>query len=245
MASDIGAPPRPEALVPALRWWLESGVDCPVADAAASWLRPAAEQPAPKPRPVAATAAPPVAAPAPDAALWQSATTLAELAAALAPHPFADGAPESGLMLMGEGPSAEDIRTRRPFSGPAGALLDAMLRAIGRDRSQAYITNLCVRRATAGTPSPGCVARDLALARRHIALARPRVLVLLGGLPAKAITEDPTPVTRQRGRWFDLRIDGHAVPTLVTVNPAYLRRRPLAKRDAWADLRALQQRLAQ
>lgn len=228
------------AAASALGWWLAAGVDCPVAEGG-SWLKPPKPQAVPELRP--APRAPDPAAALPDEA-WARATTLADFTAALAAHPLADGDPASGLMLMGEGPSAEDLRTLRPFSGPAGDLLDAMLAAIGRNRASAYITNLCVRRAAPGTPSAQCVARDLELARRHVALVRPRALVLLGGVPAQAITGDRAPVMKARGRWHALDFGGVAVPTLVTVNPAYLLRRPLAKREAWADLRSLQQRLS-
>ena len=67
----------------------------------------------------------------------------------------------------------------------------------------------------------------------------------MGGVPAQAITTERTPVMKARGRWHGLDFGGVAVPTLVTVNPAYLLSRPLAKREAWADLRSLQQRLGQ
>jgi DNA polymerase len=246
----LGVTPS-QAAASALAWWLAAGVDCPLGapEGSGSWLQPTAKPAVPeRPRAEPAIRQPPAAPPTqvPDSAdeAWRHASTLAELQAALAGHPLFDGDPASGLMLMGEGPSAEDLRTLRPFSGPAGDLLNAMLAAIGRDRASAYITNLCIRRTAPGTPSPSCVARDLDLARRHVALVRPRALVLLGGVPAAAITGDRSPVMKARGRWHDLDFGGVAVPTLVTVNPAYLLRRPLAKREAWADLRSLQQRLS-
>jgi DNA polymerase len=55
---------------------------------------------------------------------------------------FADGTPNARLMLVGEAPGAEEDRRGLPFVGAAGQLLDRMLAAIGRDRSNSYITNI-------------------------------------------------------------------------------------------------------
>ncbi len=72
---------------------------------------------------------------------------------------------------------------------------------------------------------------------RHIALVRPRHLVLLGGVAAKALLRAKDGITRLRGRWHPVAIEGLGeVPSLATLHPAYLLRSPAAKRDAWADL---------
>jgi uracil-DNA glycosylase len=227
----------------ALAWWIDAGVDTLV-DAPRSWLRPAAAAVA---QPITKQSAKP-AAPPPVADDWAQFTDLAAFAAALPNAVLADGNPASGLMIVGEAPSAEDLRTRRPFTGPAGQLLDRMLAAIGRDRAGsdngAYISLLCPRRAIPGTPDADAIAHDLPLMRAHIRLAAPRVLLLLGGPASAAITGERGAISALRGRWFDLVVDGHAVPALAMFNPAYLLRQPLAKREAWADLRALQARLA-
>lgn len=72
---------------------------------------------------------------------------------------------------------------------------------------------------------------------RHIALVRPRHLVLLGGTSAKALLRSKEGITRLRGKWQQVAVEGLGeVPTLATLHPAYLLRAPAAKRDAWADL---------
>ena len=148
-------------------------------------------------------------------------------------------------MLMGESPSAEDLRTGRPFSGPAGQLLDRMLAAIGRSRASAYVALLVCRQDVAGPPTEEAVAQDLPIARAHVRLAAPRALLLLGATPARALLGADEPISRLRGRWFELALDdGSRVPALPTYNPAYLLRRPEAKREAWADLLAFAERLA-
>ena len=145
-------------------------------------------------------------------------------------------------MIIGETAAPDDDRTGRPFSGPAGALLDRMLAAIGRDRSSTYISNLMLWRSY-GKAAPADIAMGQAILLRHIELARPRALLLMGGEAAKALLATDTGITRLRGNWVDLRVGSHPVPALPTFNPAYLLRRPADKRMAWADLLALKAKI--
>jgi DNA polymerase len=188
----------------------------------------------------------------------ESATTLAELRAALAAFEgcalrdtathlvFSDGNPAAGLMLIGEAPGAEEDRAGLPFVGPSGQLLDRMLASIGIDRTRCLITNLIPWRPPGNrNPSDTEVALCLPFLHRHIALARPRHLLLLGGLASKALLGGKTGITRLRGTWREVAIPGLAapIPALATYHPAYLLRMPGAKRAAWADLLALRRRL--
>lgn len=153
---------------------------------------------------------------------------------------FADGAPDSGLMLIGEAPGAEEDRLGRPFVGPSGQLLDRMLASIGLRREDGgfYITNILPWRPPGNrTPTDGEIALFLPFVLRHIALARPRRIVLLGGTAAKALLRAKEGITRLRGRWHRVPMDGIGeLPALATLHPAFLLRNPAAKRDAWADL---------
>jgi DNA polymerase len=81
---------------------------------------------------------------------------------------------------------------------------------------------------------------------RHVELASPRVLVLLGGTAAKALLRSREGITRLRGRWHDVAPRGRAAPVLARPGhapPAYLLRNPAAKKDAWHDLLLLRRRL--
>lgn len=241
-----GASLAADELAALLGWWKLAGADTPVADAPRPWLGPEAA-PATPTVPAEATSVAAVAGSA-DGRPWADFATLAALRDAVLAQqpnaPFADGNAESGLMLLGEAPSADDLQSGRPFSGPAGRFLDRMLAAIGLDRTCCYISLLCPRRAVAGTPPPDAIAADLALTRAHIRLARPRLIVLLGAKPVQALTTATAAIGRIRGQW--LTIDGDsAIPALATFNPAYLLRRPEEKAGAWADLLALRQRLGQ
>ena len=185
--------------------------------------------------------------------------TLAELRAALAGFDgcalaatatnlvFADGNPEAGLMLVGEGPGAEEDRIGKPFVGPSGQFLDRMLASIGLDRAQVLITNLIPWRPPGNrNPTDSEVLICLPFLLRHIALVRPRRLVLLGALAARALTGSTTGITRLRGRWIDVTIPGlpAPVPALPMLHPAYLLRTAGRQaRLAWADLILLRRTL--
>ncbi|WP_372024552.1 uracil-DNA glycosylase [Tistrella mobilis] len=151
---------------------------------------------------------------------------------------FADGNPEADLMLVGEAPGAEEDRRGLPFVGQSGRLLDRMLKAIGRDRSSVYITNVLPWRPPGNrTPTPAEIAACLPFALRHIALVRPKLVVAVGGVSAKALLDRPEGITRLRGRSATLDLTGLAgpLPVFATFHPAYLLRQPAQKRLAWGD----------
>jgi DNA polymerase len=219
----------------------------------------AAEQGAPMPAPAVVRAAAP-ALPAARRAeeIAAAATTREELRAALASFDgcalaatatnlvFADGNPESGLMLVGEGPGAEEDRAGLPFVGPSGKLLDRMLGSIGLDRSRLLITNLIPWRPPGNrNPTDAEVAICLPFLMRHIALVRPRRLVLLGAMATKAVTGSKSGIRSMRGSWRNVAISGQEsqIPALPMLHPAYLLRTAGAKREAWADLILLRRTL--
>ncbi len=149
-------------------------------------------------------------------------------------------------MIVGEAPGAEEDRTGRPFVGRAGQLLDRMLAAIDLDRTQVQITNVIYWRPPGNRkPTAAETAACLPFVLRHIALARPRVLVLAGGTAATTLLPVTDGITRLRGRWFELAVPGLDAPvaTLPMFHPAFLLRTPERKREAWRDLLALKARL--
>jgi DNA polymerase len=154
---------------------------------------------------------------------------------------FADGSPESRVMLIGEAPGAEEDRQGKPFVGVSGQLLDRMLACIGLDRSSAYITNVLFWRPPGNrTPTPAEVSACLPFVERHIALVQPTHILLLGGLSAKTLLGTNEGILRLRGRWGQVQPSGleRPVPALATLHPAFLLRQPSAKRQAWRDLLA-------
>ncbi len=248
-----------------LRLQLEWGADEALSEAPVDRLgAPAPARPSPAAMPATPAAPPRVPAAAPLSAqaraeaLAAAATTRAELRDALAGFDgcalaatatnlvFADGNPDAGLMLIGEGPGAEEDRTGKPFVGPSGQFLDRMLASIGLDRSQYLITNIIPWRPPGNrNPTDSEILLCLPFLLRHIALVRPRRLVLLGAIAAHSLTGSNTGIRKLRGKWVETTIPGldQAVPALPMLHPAYLLRNPGAKRDAWTDLRLLRRTL--
>lgn len=191
-------------------------------------------------------------------ALAASANTIAELRAALEGFTgcnlrhsaktlvFADGNPEADIMFIGEAPGREEDLQGMPFVGRAGQLLDRMLAAIGLSRDTAYITNMIPWRPP-GNRTPA--AHEIELCRpfieRHIVLAQPKVLVMLGNVASKSLLDTDKGILSLRGTWMSRKAGDAEIPALPTLHPAYLLRNPAQKRLAWADFLSLRERLDQ
>ena len=158
---------------------------------------------------------------------------------------FADGAPGAELLVIGEAPGRDEDRVGKPFVGRAGVLLDKMLAAIDRSRTEnALITNVIYWRPPgnrAPTPVETSICRPFV--ERLIDLTKPKVIVLAGGAPTKALL-GLTGIMRARGVWREITTsDGASIPTMPIFHPAFLLRQPTNKRLAWHDLLAVQARL--
>lgn len=247
-----------EAALAALAWQVEAGVDEVIGDGPVNRYELAAEvkkvaapaQAAPQPM----AAADPVAV---AAALAAGAGTLEALRATITGFDlcelkkgarntvFADGNPKARVLVLGEAPGADEDREGRPFVGRAGQLLDRMFAAIGLSRTSPdagaalYITNVLPWRPPGNRdPEPAEIAMLLPFVERHIALVDPEVIVVMGNTPLFALTGTKG-ILRARGTW----VQALGKPVLPMTHPAYLLRNPAAKREAWADLLALQARL--
>ena len=262
---------RQDALA-ALQWLIEAGADEAIGDVAPDRLaqRSMARQRdavAPE-RPRQSNAAPPAPvrrAPPPlsssDAALAsardmaRAANSLDELRAALEAFEgcalkhtatnlvFADGNPKARVMILGEGPGAQEDRQGLPFVGASGQLLDRMLACIGLDRTSVYISNVLFWRPPGNrTPTGGEIAACLPFVERHIELVDPDYLLLVGGISAKTLLGRSEGILKLRGKWDHYQHAGLArpIPALASLHPAYLLRQPAQKRLAWRDLLALQ-----
>ena len=154
---------------------------------------------------------------------------------------FADGNPGAGLMVIGDVPGRDEDRVGLPLVGADGQLFDRMLDSIGLSRADIYIVPLIPWRPPGNrTPTAEEMALLLPFLYRHVQLAAPRTLLLLGGVTAKTILPPGGGILKLRGRWHDIDYgDGTARPTLATLHPAYLGRSPAQKRLAFADLVAL------
>ncbi len=158
---------------------------------------------------------------------------------------FSDGNPEASVMLIGEAPGEDEDRQGKPFVGVSGKLLDRMMATIGLDRSSFYISNILFWRPPGNrSPTDSEIAACLPFAEKHIALVKPQILVLLGGVAAKSLLRTKEGITRIRGRWMEYTPpNGEPIPCLPIYHPAYLLRQPSAKRQAWSDILLLKKRI--
>jgi len=153
---------------------------------------------------------------------------------------FADGNGEAEIMLVGEGPGADEDRIGKPFVGRAGQLLDKMLAAIGLDRTKVFIANMVPWRPPGNRePTPEELALCTPFLHRQIELVAPKILVTLGNVPTQALFGTKSGITRMRGQWRTIEVNGHAMDAMPTLHPAYLLRQPAAKAQAWRDMLAL------
>ena len=245
-----------KALKSVLDWWEDAGVDVPDIKLAAPKRKvPPRQSPVQKTTP-SQTPRPNPAAPKPiiDAApIAAKAKTLAELKAAMDSFdagPLSDGArqcvfargnPDADVMVIGEAPGIEEDKAGKPFIGPAGQLLDKMLASIGLTEETAYLTNVVNWRLPNNRKTTD---DDIALCKpfldRHIELAAPKVILMVGGVSMSALTGQ-TGIMKQRGQWQTVIIAGKDIPALPIYHPAFLLRQPVLKKDAWRDLLALRE----
>jgi DNA polymerase len=248
-----------------LNWLVEAGADDAIADAPVNRLLanvPGAPAVASAPRPTDPARAPVPLASQGDAigsamSAAASAGSLAELQAALEAFDgcglkrtatntvFSDGVAHAPVMLIGEAPGRDEDRVGKPFVGRAGQLLDKMLASIGLDRkTNAYITNVINWRPPDNRdPSPEEAASCLPFLRRHIELAEPRIIILLGAVAARHVVGVSDGIMKLRGRWMDYRVGDRMVPLMPTLHPAYLLRQPAHKKLAWRDLQSVRDRM--
>jgi len=154
---------------------------------------------------------------------------------------FADGNPGARLMVIGDVPGRDEDRVGLPLVGTDGQLFDRMLASIGLSRADIYLVPLIPWRPPGNrTPTAEEMALLLPWLYRHVQLAAPERLLLLGGVTAKAVLPPAGGILKLRGRWHDIDYgDGRPRPTLATLHPAYLSRSPAQKRLAFVDLVAL------
>ncbi len=158
---------------------------------------------------------------------------------------FARGEPNAPVMVIGEGPGAEEDVQGLPFVGRAGKLLDKMIGAAGLT-GRVFITNTVYWRPPGNrTPTPQEQMVCQPFLERAIALVSPKILLLAGGASAKSVLQRSEGILSLRGRWFDWTSSdgGLTLPAMPTLHPAFLLRQPGAKKRAWGDLLMLEERL--
>lgn len=232
MGGDLNHVDTAEA-ASALAWWFDAGVDVAIQEQPRDWLKPAA----------AVSVAldilePSVPQTAPRAIPetldlfrdWLRDETDLPFFAPASTRVLPVGQQGAAIMLLTDTPGVEGAADGRPIGGDPWRLAQRMLAAIGIDPAAAYCASFSCFHAT-GTSLRGAEIEHCAdIARRHIALARPKRLLLLGDVPAKALLGKP--LTAARGHVHKLE----GIRTVATFHPAMMMKYPSNKELAWADL---------
>lgn len=158
---------------------------------------------------------------------------------------FGRGDPQAPVLIIGEAPGAEEDAAGQPFVGRAGQLLDRMLAAAGLTDQVFMINTVFWRPPGNRTPTSQEQAVCAPFVERALALMRPQAVLLLGAAAAKSVLKTDEGIMRMRGQWREWRLaEGDvSAPVIATLHPAFLLRQPQAKREAWADMLALADRL--
>ena len=153
---------------------------------------------------------------------------------------FGVGDEKAEVLFVGEGPGEQEDLRGEPFVGPAGQLLDDMLRMIGLDRSRVYIANIVKCRPPHNRdPQPAEQQACSPWLGRQIALLQPKLIVCLGRIAAMALIDPEFRITREHGQWFER--DGRRV--MATYHPSALLRDPGKRPEAFMDLRELRKEI--
>ncbi|MEP1229348.1 MAG: uracil-DNA glycosylase [Litorimonas sp.] len=157
---------------------------------------------------------------------------------------FSRGNLAAKLMVIGEAPSHDDDIKAEPFMGREGALLSRMLGAIGFTDDDVYLTLSVNWRLPQGrTPKAAEIDVCRPFLRRHIELAKPSHILMLGSTPMSALT-DITSIMKHHGQWKNIKIGEKDIPALPMYHPSLLLTQSDLKKDAWRDLLSLRAALA-
>ena len=156
---------------------------------------------------------------------------------------FGDGNIDSKIMIIGEGPGANEDAEGKPFVGRAGKLLDKMLEAIQLDRTKVYISNVVNYRPPANRkPTEEEIDRYLPYLRSHIEIIKPKILFLLGSTALNTLIGNEVVISKARGKWIQKEI-GIIKPWIIaSFHPAFLMRQPEQKKLAWIDLKMIREK---
>ncbi len=174
-------------------------------------------------------------------AKWPAVSALADLRKTMV---FSVGNPEADIMLVGESPGYDEERLGEPFVGKAGQKLDGILKAMGVERNNTYITNIVKFRPAMPNqttnnrqPTSEELAAFMPFIRKEIEVVAPKVIIALGGTAAQALLASEEPVVKLRGKFHEF--DG--IPLRVTYHPSYILNNEATseKRKIWEDMLAV------
>ena len=157
---------------------------------------------------------------------------------------FSDGSYNSKIMIIGEGPGANEDKEGKPFVGRAGQLLDKMLASISLDRDNVYITNVVNYRPPENRkPTEEEIIKYLPFLIKHIEIINPKILILLGSTALNSLMGKEIVISKARGKWVQKNFGKSKPFVIASFHPAFLMRQPDQKKLAWVDLKMVREKI--
>ena len=157
---------------------------------------------------------------------------------------FGDGNINAKVMIIGEGPGANEDKLGKTFVGRAGKLLDKMLESINLNRGKVYISNVVNYRPPENRkPTENEILKYLPYLKSHIEIISPKIIILLGSTALNALIGNSIVISKARGKWIQKEI-GKIKPWIIaSFHPAFLMRQPEQKKLAWIDLKMVREKI--
>lgn len=146
---------------------------------------------------------------------------------------FSQGEVKAEIAVVGESPGPPDADSEKPFQGPTGELLNRILSSIGLTRENTYLTNIVKYISQGDELTPEIIKFFTPYVWRELAVVQPKVVLLLGNTPTKALLNTKKTISQVRGEFHEI----NGMILMPTFNPAYLLRDPTKKREVWEDMK--------
>ena len=159
---------------------------------------------------------------------------------------FGDGNINSPIMLIGEAPGIEEDKSRTPFNGEVGKLLNKMLLAIDIKRQNIYCSYaINFRPPEDRKPTSQEIKRYSVFLKEHISIINPKIIILMGSSAMEAVTGINSKISSERGKWQETILKNKTYPVMISFNPSYLIRFPENKKYSWEDLKKIKKKITE
>jgi len=146
-----------------------------------------------------------------------------------------EGDPDAKIVFVGEAPGKEESKVGRPFIGRSGKFLRTLIKNIGLDEKEIYITSPVKYLPKKGTPTKQDVVHGSTHLQRQLEIISPKIVVLLGNVAFTALIRQNPSASLRHGEV--IKKDNRTY--FVTFHPAAAIRFPKIKAQMVEDFKKL------